>query len=57
MTQKHIPDFAKDQDFHTFLRDYLQAYPDDALTIREEVSADQDPTSIVWELALSLIHI
>lgn len=51
MTQKHIPDFSRSQDFRTFLRDYLQAYPDDVLNIKEEVSADQDPTSIVWELA------
>ena len=39
------------QDFHTFLAAYRAAYPDDVLTVRDPVAADQDPTALVWALA------
>ncbi|MFC7517956.1 UbiD family decarboxylase [Herbaspirillum sp. GCM10030257] len=39
------------QDFHEFLQHYRDRYSDDVLTIKEEVSTDQDATAIVWELA------
>jgi 2,5-furandicarboxylate decarboxylase 1 len=39
------------QDFHRFAEDYAERYPDDVLTIRQRVSADQDVTAIVAQLA------
>ncbi|MGO4764794.1 UbiD family decarboxylase [Cupriavidus sp. 2KB_3] len=44
------------QDFHTFLAAYRAAYPDDVLTVREPVAADQDPTALVWTLAAQNRH-
>jgi 4-hydroxy-3-polyprenylbenzoate decarboxylase len=44
------------QDFHTFLAAYRAAYPDDVLTVREPVAADQDPTALVWALAAQNRH-
>lgn len=44
------------QDFHTFLAAYRAAYPDDVLTVRESVAADQDPTALVWALAAQNRH-
>ena len=51
-----MTDFSSDQDLHTFLSAYESAYPDDVLTIADEVSAFQDVTSIVWELAAAGRH-
>lgn len=48
MTHENSPGH---QDFHQFLRSYRESHPDDVLTVREEVSADQDPTAVVRELA------
>lgn len=44
------------QDFHTFLAAYRAAYPDDVLTVRDPVAADQDPTALVWALAAQNRH-
>lgn len=44
------------QDFHTFLAAYRAAYPDDVLTVREPVAADQDPTALVRALAAQNRH-
>lgn len=44
------------QDFHSFLAAYRAAFPDDVLTVREPVSADQDPTALVWALAAQDRH-
>ena len=49
-------DFTRDQDLHAFLSTYESAYPDDVLTIDEAVSAVQDVTSIVWQLAAADRH-
>jgi 4-hydroxy-3-polyprenylbenzoate decarboxylase len=39
------------QDFHAFLEDYRAAHSDDVLIVRDEVSADQDVTAVLWQLA------
>ncbi|WP_277188188.1 UbiD family decarboxylase [Caballeronia sp. BR00000012568055] len=39
------------QDFHRFAVAYAERYPDDVLTIAQRVSADQDVTAIVAQLA------
>jgi 2,5-furandicarboxylate decarboxylase 1 len=39
------------QDFHRFLDDYRNRYPDDVFAVEEEVSPDQDVTAMVWSLA------
>lgn len=39
------------QDFHTFLEGYRAAHPDDVLVVTDEVSADQDVTAVLWQLA------
>ncbi|BBQ02094.1 decarboxylase UbiD (plasmid) [Burkholderia sp. SFA1] len=39
------------QDFHRFADIYRERYPDDVLTLRDSVSADQDVTAIVAQLA------
>jgi 4-hydroxy-3-polyprenylbenzoate decarboxylase len=39
------------QDFHAFLERYRAAQPDDVLVIADEVSADQDVTAVLWQLA------
>ncbi|KAI3591495.1 UbiD family decarboxylase [Cupriavidus sp. U2] len=44
------------QDFHTFLAAYCAAFPDDVLTVREPVTANQDPTALVWALAAQQRH-
>ncbi|NRR32983.1 UbiD family decarboxylase [Oxalobacteraceae bacterium] len=44
------------QDFHHFLRQHRDQHPDDVLTVREEISADQDPTALVWQLAAQGRH-
>lgn len=44
------------QDFHQFLAAYREAFPEDVLHIREPVSADQDPTALVWALAAQGRH-
>jgi len=44
-------EFGRDQDLHAFVTAYHEVYPDDVLTISEPVSAVQDITSIVWQLA------
>jgi len=44
------------QDFHTFLAAYRAAFPDDVLTVREPVTANQDPTALVWALAAQDRH-
>ena len=49
-------DFSSDQDLHAFLSAYQDAYADDVLVIEEEVSAVQEVTSIVWQLAAAGRH-
>ena len=44
------------QDFHTFLAAYRAAFPDDVLTVREPVTANQEPTALVWALAAQDRH-
>ena len=39
------------QDFHAFLDEYRERYPDDVLVVKEEVSPDQEVTALVWSLA------
>lgn len=39
------------QDIRTFLRDYRASNPDDVLTFTDEISADQDATAVIWDLA------
>ena len=39
------------QDIRTFLASYRAAHGDDVLTIRDEVSADQEATALIWQLA------
>jgi len=39
------------QDFHAFLADYRERYPDDVVHVAEEVSPDQEVTALVWALA------
>jgi 4-hydroxy-3-polyprenylbenzoate decarboxylase len=39
------------QDFHGFLERYRAAHPDDVLVVADEVSADQDITAVLWQLA------
>jgi 4-hydroxy-3-polyprenylbenzoate decarboxylase len=39
------------QDFHRFLDDYRDRYPDDVFVVKEEVSPDQEVTALVWALA------
>jgi 4-hydroxy-3-polyprenylbenzoate decarboxylase len=40
-----------EQDFHGFLERYRAAHPDDVLIVSDEVSADQDVTAVLWQLA------
>ena len=44
------------QDFHRFLADYRERHPEDVLTVREEISSDQDATAVVWNLAAQNKH-
>ena len=39
------------QDFHGFLEGYRAAHSDDVLVVDDEVSADQDVTAVLWQLA------
>jgi 4-hydroxy-3-polyprenylbenzoate decarboxylase len=39
------------QDFHRFLDDYRERYPDDVFVVQEEVSPDQEVSALVWALA------
>ncbi|MFM0325524.1 UbiD family decarboxylase [Caballeronia glebae] len=43
--------FRATQDFHSFAHAYRERYPDDVLTLKQPVSADQDVTAIVAALA------
>ncbi|CAE6832243.1 Phenolic acid decarboxylase [Paraburkholderia nemoris] len=43
--------FRSTQDFHRFALAYREQFPDDVLTIKQPVAADQDVTAIVAELA------
>ena len=42
---------SRSQDLHDCLANYRQQHPEDVLVVDERVSADQDVTAIVWELA------
>jgi len=48
--------FRETQDFHQFAQAYRQQFPDDVMTISEPLSADQDVTAVVAELAASGRH-
>ena len=39
------------QDLHEFLDDYERDHPDDVVRVTERVSANQDVTALVWEMA------
>jgi 2,5-furandicarboxylate decarboxylase 1 len=41
------------QDVRAFLESYRAAHPEDVMTVAEEVSADQDATALIWQLASS----
>jgi 2,5-furandicarboxylate decarboxylase 1 len=43
--------FRATQDFHRFAQAYREQFPDDVLTIKQPLAADQDVTAIVAELA------
>ena len=45
------PTVARSQDLHDCLASYRQQHPEDVLVVDERVSADQDVTALVWELA------
>ncbi len=42
---------SRSQDLHDCLAEYRRQYPEDVLVVEERVSADQDVTALVWELA------
>jgi 4-hydroxy-3-polyprenylbenzoate decarboxylase len=44
------------QDLRTFLAAYRAAHPDDVLTFKDEISAEQDTTAVIWELAAQGRH-
>ncbi len=44
------------QDLHRFLALYQERFPDDVLTVREPIGADQDVTAAVWSLAAQGRH-
>lgn len=39
------------QDIRAFLADYRRRHPDDVLTLADQVSADQEVTALIWQLA------
>jgi 4-hydroxy-3-polyprenylbenzoate decarboxylase len=39
------------QDLHDCLAEYRRQHPEDVLVVEERISADQDVTALVWELA------
>ncbi len=41
----------RSQDLHDCLAEYRRQHPEDVLVVEERVSADQDVTALVWELA------
>src|SRR4029453_3106134 len=42
---------SRSQDLHDCLAEYRDRYPEDVLVVDERISADQDVTALVWELA------
>ena len=42
---------SRSQDLHDCLAEYRRQHPEDVLVVEERVSADQDVTALVWELA------
>ena len=46
-----MPAASHPQDIRHFLADYRARHPDDVLTFEDEVSADQDITAMIWQLA------
>jgi 2,5-furandicarboxylate decarboxylase 1 len=42
---------SENQDLHAWLSKYRAEHPDDVLVIDEQISADQDVTAVVWQLA------
>ncbi|MDE2608163.1 MAG: UbiD family decarboxylase, partial [Burkholderiales bacterium] len=44
------------QDFHAFVNAYRDRFPDDVLTVGQTLSADQDVTALVVELAAQNRH-
>ncbi len=51
MTTTPTSPVTRSQDLHDCLATYRQQHPDDVLVVEERVSADQDVTALVWELA------
>jgi UbiD family decarboxylase len=45
------PSFSKSQDLHEFVPAYADAFPEDVLQFSDPVSAIEDITAVVWELA------
>ena len=41
----------RSQDLHDCLAEYRRQHPEDVMVVEERVSADQDVTALVWELA------
>ena len=46
-----MPAASHPQDIRHFLADYRARHPDDVMTFEDEVSADQDITAMIWQLA------
>lgn len=46
-----VPELCETQDFHDFINAYQRLYADDVVTLGEAVSANQDITAVVQELA------
>jgi len=44
------------QDLHRFMAAYRELFPDDVMTVRERVGADQDVSAAVWSLAAQGRH-
>ena len=52
MTTMAAPSPVKpSQDLHDCLAEYRRQHPEDVVVVKERVSADQDVTALVWELA------
>ena len=51
MTTTPTSPVTRSQDLHDCLATYRQQHPEDVLVVDDRVSADQDVTALVWELA------
>lgn len=56
MTLGSFAEMRNVQDFHAFVNAYRDCFPDDVLTVGQTLSADQDVTALVVELAAQNRH-